>query len=102
MSRFTLYAAADGKGYLLDLQSDFLSDYATRIVAPVIDLRAYAMPATTLNPIVEVEGQAHVVQIHLMATVPRSALKKPVGMCADQSDEITRALDLLFSRVLIR
>ena len=96
MSRFHLYAG-DGHGdYLLDLQTDFLSHYNSRIVAPVVPATAFDGATTGLNPVIEVEGVRHVVLTHFLSAVSAQALKKSIGDYAAQSDEFTRALDLLF------
>jgi toxin CcdB len=96
MSRFDLYPAPGGNGYLLDVQSDFLESYSTRVAVPVVSKKKFPSPALTLNPIIEVDGVQYVVQIHFLSAVPSSILRKPVANYAVQADEITRALDLLF------
>ncbi|MEW9920635.1 CcdB family protein [Marimonas sp. MJW-29] len=96
MSRFHLYAGTGDGGYLLDLQTDFLSQYNSRIVAPVIPEKVYDGAATGLNPVIEVEGTAYVVLTHLLSAVPAQALRTVVGDFSSQADEFTRALDLLF------
>jgi len=94
MSRFHLYRVAEG--YLLDLQTDYLDAYQTRVVAPVIALRDFDTPAAGLNPLIDVQGETFVVQMHLMAAVPVSVLRTPAQDLSAQADEFTRALDLLF------
>lgn len=96
MSRFDLYATKDRNTYLIDLQSNFLEHYNTRVVAPVVSAKTYDGAARDLNPTVQIEGAAFVVQTHLLATVPASLLRRHVGSLSGQADEITRGLDMLF------
>lgn len=96
LSRFDLYAAPDGVGFILDLQADLLEHYNTRVVAPVVLARDYGGAATGLNPKVMIGEEPFVVQTHLMAAIPAVHLKSPVGSIAAQADEITSALNLLF------
>lgn len=96
MSRFHLYSAADGAGYLLDLQTDYLQSYTTRVVAPVVPLSSFEKPAQGLNPLITLDGETLVVLTHFMSAVPASALKTRVADVSAQADEFTRALDLLF------
>lgn len=39
MARFAVYANPDGPGYLVDLQADINSHFATRVVAPLLPRR---------------------------------------------------------------
>jgi len=96
MSRFHLYAGSEEGEYLLDLQTDFLSHYNTRIVAPVVAETAFDGAATELNPVIKVGGVAHVVLTHFLSAVPAQALTVPVGDYAAEGDRFTRAIDLLF------
>ncbi|MGJ8618043.1 MAG: CcdB family protein [Sulfitobacter sp.] len=96
MSRFDLYRGAEDHTYLLDLQSEYLEDYSTRVVAPVVPLADFKHPVKGLNPLVTIQGEKFVVLTHFIAAVPVSGLRGHVMNLLDQSDELTRALDLLF------
>ncbi|NNK16968.1 MAG: plasmid maintenance protein CcdB [Sulfitobacter sp.] len=96
MSRFHLYAGSEEGEYLLDLQTDFLSHYNSRVVAPVVAKTAFDGAATELNPVIEVGGVAHVMLTHFLSAVPAQSLTAPVGDFAAECDKFTRALDLLF------
>lgn len=96
MSRFDLFAASDGVSYILDLQSDFLEHYNTRVVAPVVPASAYDGAAKGLNPTVMIGEAPFVVQTHFLAAIPAAALTQRVGSLEVHADEITRALDMLF------
>lgn len=40
MTRLTVYKNPDGPGYLVDLQADINSHFATRVVAPLLPVEA--------------------------------------------------------------
>jgi toxin CcdB len=56
MARFDVYRNAGGTGYLLDVQSDLLRGFNTRVVVPLLPLTEFPKPAKRLNPVFEVEG----------------------------------------------
>ena len=96
MSKLDLYRVGRGRGYVIDLQTDFLESYSSRVVAPVVPLSDFRSPAKDLNPVVEIEGEPFVIQTHFLAATPVAALGKPVGRCDVPPEAVTRALDLLF------
>lgn len=96
MSRYTAYKNPEGAGYLLDLQADINSHFATRVVAPLLPETEIPVYAKDLNPVFEVEGQRVVMATQGMAAVPLQLLKHPVMSLADRRTDIVRALDLLF------
>ena len=96
MARFTVYRNPNGKGYLLDLQADINSHFATRVVAPLIPTKDVPAYAKTLNPVFEIEGESFVMATQGMAAVPLAILKQPVTSLAQHHAEIVAAIDLLF------
>lgn len=94
MARFQLFLF--NGGYVLDLQTDVFDIPGSRIVAPVLPERDAPKATASLHPRLMVDGKAHVLAVHLLAATPIAMLKGPVGHFADQADEITRALDILF------
>ena len=56
MVRFLVYRNPSGKGYLLDLQAEVNSHFATRVVAPLLPLGDIPEFAKSLNPVFEIEG----------------------------------------------
>jgi toxin CcdB len=53
-------------------------------------------PATTLNPVIEIDGTAAVMVTRFSAAVPVQMLKTPVARAEERRGDITAALDLLF------
>lgn len=96
MPRYTVYRNPEGAGYLLDLQADINSHFATRVVAPLLRLDEIPVYAKALNPVFEIEGQPAVMVTQGMAAVPLQLLKQPVMSLDDKRTEIVAALDLLF------
>lgn len=96
MARFTVYRNPDGNGYLLDLQADINSHFATCVVAPLLPIRDIPDYAKSLNPIFEIEGERVVMATQGMAAVPLSILKHPLMSLEHRRGEIVAAIDLLF------
>ena len=80
-------------GYVVDVQSDLLSDLTNRVVVPLPPPTVIRAAATRLNPIFEIDGQRHVLIAQSIATVPRRALRGAVASLKDQHDTILAAID---------
>ena len=96
MPRFTVYKNPDSDGYLLDLQADINSHFATRVVAPLLPSADVPFYATSLNPVFEIEGARFVMATQGMAAVPLVILKRPITTLEHKRAEIVAAADLLF------
>jgi toxin CcdB len=96
MPRYDVYPAPDGAGYLLDVQTDLLSGLNTRVVVPLLPAENAPRPARLLNPVFEIAGTAHVMVTQVLAAVPSSVLRTAVANLRDRSDQVTRALDMVF------
>lgn len=94
MPRFDIYT--DPSGYLLDVQSDLLSELNTRVVVPLMPVSRAPKPATILNPVFDIVEEPHVMVTQFLSAVPVGLLKEPAGTLKAQSDRITRALDFLY------
>ena len=96
MARFVVYANPDGPGYLVDLQADINSHFATRVVAPLLPLETMPFYTSALNPVFEIEGAQFVMATQGMAAVPLAILKHPVCSLERRRSEIVAAVDFLF------
>lgn len=96
MARFDIFVNEGGAGYLLDVQSDLLSGLNTRVVVPLLPRSSAPSPAQWLNPVFSIEGQELVMATQFMAAVPEHELRSGIGTLAEQQDEISAALDMLF------
>lgn len=95
MAKYDVYPSPGGGGFAVDLQTDLLAGLTTRVVAPLLPAGSAPTPAKLLNPVVEIDGDAHVMVTQFLSAVPARPLGSPVANLA-AADEITRALDLLF------
>lgn len=94
--RFSVFKNPDGVGYLLDVHADLLDHLNTRIVVPLLPVNLAPVPAKTLNPVFEVEGEAVAMVTQFLAAVPAQILRTAVANFEGRRHDITTALDLLF------
>ena len=97
MARFDVYKMATARGFLLDVQTDLLSGLNTRVVVPLLPLTDAPIPAQRLNPVLEIENLEVLMATQFLAAVPESELKEVVGNLGGSQNEISVALDMLFS-----
>lgn len=55
-----------------------------------------AVKRLNLNPVFRISGSEYVMMTQFIAAVPLPVLKTPIGTLAEQFDQITAALDILF------
>ncbi|MFG6433665.1 CcdB family protein [Roseateles sp. LYH14W] len=101
MARFDVYANPVARErrttpFFLDVQNDFLGSLATRVMIPLRRETEFGTLANRLNPLVQVDDEALVLDTAGIGAVPLNLLKRPVVNLRAQRDEITTALDTLF------
>ena len=96
MARFDVFVNESGAGYLLDVQSDLLSGLNTRVVVPLLPKSSAPSPAQRLNPVFIIDKEELVMATQYLAAIPDSELRSGVGSLAEQQDEISAALDMLY------
>jgi len=88
--------------YVLVVQSSLFYRAQRRVVVPLVSLeilgRVAQLPASSVNPVFEVEGRPVVLNPLEMVSIPLGALGEHVGSLAVQGDVVVAALDELFSR----
>ncbi len=96
MERLTRYDVAEYNGVkMVVVESDLLPPDPAVVVIPLLT----DYPAVKeLNPELVHDGQRWVLATRLIAAVRRSRLRR-VGNVADQSDRISRAVDVLMAGV---
>ena len=100
MPRLDLYPMPGrAAGYVVDVQADLLRDMSTRVVIPLVPRTMMRASITSLNPPLQIAGEAWVLLPQQIATVSLRALGETVGTLADQGERITRAIDFLFGGV---
>lgn len=96
MPKYDVYPNPGGIGFVVDVQTDLLDGLATRVVVPLLPTGSAPIPARLLNPIIDIDGDPHVMATQFLSAVPTSPLGNPVANIAARADDITRALDMLF------
>ena len=86
--------------FIVDIQSDLLSNLATRMVVPlaVSQLLPAELPHR-LCPIFVVRDQSVMLQAFEAAPLPRQLLKTKVASLKDRADEIIAAMDAVLSGI---
>jgi CcdB protein len=84
--------------FIADLQADIAQGKA-RIVAPMALAADLSRATARLTPLVSHEGRAWHLVVPLMTQVPATRLRNPVGTIRMSRDDITRAIDWLFTGV---
>lgn len=82
-------------GYIVDVQSDLLSDLKTRVVVPLKPKSEFPQPADRLNPIIQIGDKDWVLLPQFLATVAVSEIGEKVGEFED-SFALTNALGMVF------
>jgi toxin CcdB len=96
--RFDVYAIPRGAvPYVVDVQSDFLSYLASRMIIPIIPAENLPKRIADLHPLLHINGDRHVLVTHQLTSISKRDLKIPVASLEKHRDEITRALDILFT-----
>lgn len=96
MARYDVYADPEGPGLLLDVQTDLLEGFDTRLVAPLLRQPSSVKPIKRLNPIFEIGVDTYVMAPQLLVAVPESILSEKKANLAHHHDEIIAALDMIF------
>lgn len=94
MARFDIFTGTRGKGYLLDCQSDWLEEFETRVVVPLMPISGVKV-ATRLNPVFEIDGQSHIMSTQLIFAIPVERLGQRAGSLDMEHYAIVTALDTL-------
>jgi toxin CcdB len=105
MAQFTVHRNAEPTNrstvpFLLDVQSDLLSELSTRAVVPLYTAAAMKGRVTrTLTPQFEIEGRQVVMVTPQIAGVALKMLGPAVGSLAAERAAILAALDLLITGI---
>lgn len=105
MAQWDVYSNPDLRSravvpFLIDLQSDLLSELDTRLVAPLVatGLDLNRMPKR-LCPAVSVEGRSLVLMLHEAGPVDRRVLKRRALSLRSEADRIISAMDAVLSGI---
>lgn len=95
MAKYDVFLNPSGDGFLLNVQTDLLSDLNTRVVVPLLPKSSSPKPATKLNPVFEIGGEYVVMVTQFLAAVPVGLLKSPVDNISEDFGKVTTAIDML-------
>jgi toxin CcdB len=83
--------------FLIILQSDFLYQLDTIVVAPLMPIGKSPPVRLKLNPVLEIDGMHFQLMPELLASMSRKLLRAAVSNQASRQDEIRDALDFLLT-----
>ena len=105
MPQFSVYKNKNPKTrstypYLVDVQSDLLSDLGTRVVVPLVKRTASTKkPIRSLMPVVSVDSQEFIMMVPLLAGIGKGELGTPVTSAVQHRGEVVAALDFLITGI---
>lgn len=95
MAQFDVYRLEDGE-LILDLQTDLLGHFDSRIVVPLMPPEAAPVAHRRLNPTLTVDRVSYVMVTQFASAVDRRALPRPIANLTKDYDAIRAALDMIF------
>jgi toxin CcdB len=95
LAQYDYFPRHEGSGFWVNCQTDFMSNFGTRFVIPLMPLPEAPVPASRLNPLFEIEGEIYSLVTQFAGNIPARELGQPAGSLADDSFRITNALDFL-------
>ena len=105
MAQFDVYlnpspTSREAYPYLVDIQSPYICEIATRIVIPLGKRQHFKNEEMRgLTPNLEYDGQQLLLPIPQIAPIPSKTLKKPIGSLSHLRDEIVAALDFAITGI---
>ena len=96
MARFDIYKGAQARCLLLDIQSDLLDEFGSRVVVPLIPAQG-VQSVSRLHPKFVINDETYIMSTHLIFAIPVDRLGAKIGSLAQEDLVITSAVDKLFS-----
>lgn len=103
MAQFDIYkntnqSTKSSYPYLIEIQSDLLSELQTTVVIPLIVKNDYTgSQLSNLHPIIEISGTQYLGMTMLIAGIYRGSLGKNVASLAKSRDEIISSIDFMIT-----
>lgn len=86
--------------YLLDIQSNILSDIRTTVVVPLMPNRlAGSHTISKLNPVIRIKNEKFTVMTQNLAGIDRNILGEPIGDLTHYRSDIFAAIDFVLSGI---
>ncbi len=101
MTQFDVHRRGRGSGgfYLVNVQSDLLSELETRLVIPAYTRGRQREQIARLNPVIQIGGEPHVLATQELAAISAKLLGEPTDNVAAARDRIFAAIDLLVTGI---
>ncbi|BCA62108.1 hypothetical protein HMP09_1342 [Sphingomonas sp. HMP9] len=96
MAQFDIHSIAS-HGFVVDCQSDLLSDLRSRIVAPLRKPDEPSVLQSRLNPLVKVHQTDYRVAIQFLRAVDSRLLGEKIGSLLDYEYDVKAAIDMVVS-----
>ena len=103
MAQYTVYRNKNPKSkaqipFLLDVQSNLLSELGTRVVIPLFQKKSLKIkPLTKLTPEFQIDSKKLILMTPQLAGISIKELGEPVGDLTQHRVDIIAALDLLIT-----
>ena len=96
MARFDVYKSGNARGLLLDIQSDLLDEFGSRVVVPLLPAEDM-QSVSRLHPVFVINDERYIISTHLIFAIPVDRLGAKIGSLAQEDLVITSAVDKLLS-----
>jgi toxin CcdB len=96
MARFDVYKSGNARGLLLDIQSDLLDEFGSRMVVPLLPAEDM-QSVSRLHPVFVINDERYIMSTHLIFAIPVDRLGAKIGSLAQEDLVITSAVDKLLS-----
>jgi toxin CcdB len=96
MARFDVYKSGNARGLLLDIQSDLLDEFGSRVVVPLLPAEDM-QSVSRLHPVFVINDERYIMSTHLIFAIPVDRLGAKIGSLAQEDLVITSAVDKLLS-----
>nr|WP_315470540.1 CcdB family protein [uncultured Sphingorhabdus sp.] len=96
MARFDVYKSGNARGLLLDIQSDLLDEFGSRVVVPLLPAEDM-QSVSRLHPVFVINDERYIMSTHLIFAIPVDRLGAKIGSLAQEDLVITSAVDTLLS-----
>ena len=96
MARLDVYKSGNARGLLLDIQSDLLDEFGSRVVVPLLPAEDM-QSVSRLHPVFVINDERYIMSTHLIFAIPVDRLGAKIGSLAQEDLVITSAVDKLLS-----
>ena len=96
MARFDVYKSGNARGLLLDIQSDLLDEFGSRVIVPLLPAEDM-QSGSRLHAVFVINDETYIMSTHLIFAIPLDRLGPKIGSLAQEDLVITSAVDTLLS-----